>query len=250
MSNHEGYDPRGVAGKAVIVTGGTTGIGRAVARLLADNGAHVLIFGRHREELESALAGIRERGGEAHGLAADVSLPEEVRRVFAEADARLGGLDVLVNNAAVTGESFEKDSLETMEYVVRTNVVGYMTCAREAVARMKERGEGHVVNIGSMSADLREEDDSVYVATKAAIQAFSESLRKTVNEEGIKVTLIEPGKVATDLVDEVDRQKDRKQEKLEMLAPEDVAACALYCLTQPRRCDVVSVQLRPHLQVI
>jgi NADP-dependent 3-hydroxy acid dehydrogenase YdfG len=250
MSNHQGYDPRGVAGKAVIVTGGTTGIGHAVARLLAENGARVLIFGRHREELESALSEIHERGGEAHGLTADVSRLGDVRRVFAEADARLGGLDVLVNNAAVTGDSFEEDSLETMEYVVRTNVVGYVACAREAVARMKERGEGHVVNIGSMSADLREEDGSVYVATKAAIQAFSESLRKTVNEQGIKVTLIEPGKVATDLVGESDRQKDRKQEKLEMLAPEDVAACVLYCLTQPRRCDVVSVQLRPHLQVI
>ncbi|HEV2146994.1 MAG TPA: SDR family oxidoreductase [Longimicrobiaceae bacterium] len=245
-----GVEFRSVAGRAVVVTGGTTGIGRAVARLLASRGARVLVFGRHREELDEALEELRREGGEAHGLVADVSRMDDVRRVFREADERLGGIDVLVNNAAVTGGGFEGEALDEIEYVVRTNVAGYVACAREAVERMKRRGEGHVVNVGSMSADLREPEGSVYVATKGAIQAFSESLRKTVNPGGIKVTLIEPGKVATDMVEMPDAEKREKEEALEMLRPEDVAACVYFALVQPRRCDVVALQVRPHLQVI
>lgn len=241
-----------VGSKAVIVTGGTTGIGRATARLLATQGARVFIFGRHDTELNEALGEIRGASGsqEVYGITADASRMEDVRRVFREADQRLGGLDILVNNAAVYGDEFEKQELEDLEYVVRTNVVGYIACAREAVERMKGRDGAHIVNIGSMSADQREEGGSVYVATKAAIQGFSESLRKTVNPDGIKVTLIEPGKVATDMVDQPGLLKRVQESRERMLKPEDIAACVYYCLTQPKRCDIVAVQIRPHLQVI
>ncbi len=170
--------------------------------------------------------------------------------MFAEADRRLGGLDVLVNNAAVSGESFQEQSLEEIDYVVRTNVVGYLAVAHEGVPRMKERGGGHVVLVGSISAGLREEDEGTYVATKAAIRAFAESLRKTVNEQGIKVTLVEPGKIATDMVDKEQEEKEEAIAGLEMLTPEDIAGSILYTLLQPERCDVVSIQIRPHRQVI
>lgn len=243
-------DAQSISGRSVLVTGGTTGIGRSVARLLAANGARVLLFGRHEDVVHDALAEIRGTGGDVHGLTADVSRLEDVRRVFSAVDRHLGALDVLVNNAAVTGEDFEQDSLESIEYVVRTNVVGYLACAHEALARMKEHGRGHVVLIGSMSADLREPSGSAYVATKAAIQAFAESLRKTANEDGVKVTLIEPGKVATDLVEQSEAEMRQSVADLKMLTPEDIAGCVLYTLLQPERCDVVSVQLRPHRQVI
>ena len=173
-----------------------------------------------------------------------------MREIFAEVDRHLGGLDILVDNAAITGDGFEDDPLERIEYIVRTNVVGYLACAREAVERMKESGGGHVVLVGSMSADLRESEGSTYVATKAAIQAFSESLRKTVNEKGIKVTLIEPGKVATDMVEKSQEEKREAIENEEMLTPEDIAGAVLYALLQPKRCDVVALQIRPHRQVI
>ena len=239
-----------VAGKAAIVTGGTTGIGRAVARLLAARGARVLIFGRDAQDLQEAMDEIRAAGGEVHGLTADVSHLEDIRGVFAEADRALGGLDILVNNAAVYGDDFNEQDLENVEYVVRTNVVGYIACAHEAVERMKGRKGAHIVNIGSMSADLREEDGSVYVATKAAIQGFSESLRTTVNADGIKVSLIEPGKVSTDMIEKPDLYKQVQEHRKKMLRPEDIAACVLFCLTQPARCDIVALQVRPHLQVI
>jgi NAD(P)-dependent dehydrogenase (short-subunit alcohol dehydrogenase family) len=241
-------DEQSVSGRSVLVTGGTTGIGREVARLLAGRGARVLVFGRDEGALQEALEDLRGGGGEVHGIQADVSRMGDVRRVFAEVDQRLGGLDVLVNNAAVTGEDFDEDSLETIEYVIRTNVVGYVACAQQAVERMK--GGGHVVLVGSMSADLREADSGTYVATKAAIQAFAESLRKKVNERGIKVTLIEPGKVATDMVDRSDRGKEKDIDRGRMLRPEDIAGSVLYALVQPERCDIVSIQIRPHAQVI
>lgn len=240
-------DVQSVTGKAVLVTGGTSGIGRATVRLLAAQGARVLTFGRDEVELQATLA---EIDGEVHGVVADVSRLDDVREVFAEVDRYLDGLDVLVNNAALMRGDFRQQALEDMEYVVRTNVVGYLACAQEAVERMQKRGSGHVVLIGSMSADLREEEKSTYVATKGAIQAFSESLRKTVNPEGIKVSLIEPGRVATDLVGRSEEEMEEAISKLEMLRPEDVAAMVLYTLVQPRRCDVVSVQLRPLRQVI
>lgn len=243
-------DVTDVSGKRVLVTGGTTGIGRAVARALAARGARVLIFGRDEEDLREALAAIRGSGGDAQGITADVSSLGGVREVFSEVDRALGGLDVLVDNAAITGDGFEEDPLERIEYVVRTNVVGYLACAREAVERMKQGGGGHVVLVGSMSADLREPEGSTYVATKGAIQAFSESLRKTVNEEGIKVTLIEPGKVATDMVEKSPEEKREAIGKEEMLTPEDIAGAVLYALLQPKRCDVVALQIRPHRQVI
>jgi NADP-dependent 3-hydroxy acid dehydrogenase YdfG len=241
--------PEEVSGKGVIVTGGTTGIGRATALLLASQGARVLIFGRNQRELDDAMADLREVGGEAQGMTADVATQEGVRRVFEEADRHLGRLDVLINNAALGAGSIVDGTYDECEYLVRTNLLGYMACAHEAVARMREQGSGHIVNVGSMSADVREKGSSIYVATKSGIQGFSEALRKEVNELGIKVTLIEPGAVGTDMQPGKEEHA-AKAEKEEMLKAEDIAACISYCLTQPRRCDVVAVSIRPHRQEI
>src|SRR5688500_17159195 len=101
-----------VGGKAVIVTGGTTGIGRATAVLLAARGARVLIFGRHEPELETALNEIKLAGGDGYGLIADQSRQSDIRRIFNEADRQLGGVDILINNAAVSGESVLKGAYE------------------------------------------------------------------------------------------------------------------------------------------
>src|SRR4051812_19779802 len=238
-----------IRGKGILVTGGTTGIGRAIALLLASAGARVLTFGRHQDELDDAMADLREVSQEVHGLIADVTASEDIRRVFAEADRTLGRLDVLINNAALGAESIVDGSYNDWEYVVRTNLLGYMACAHEAIVRMKKQGAGHILNIGSMSADVREKGSSIYVATKSGIQGFSEALRKEVNAQGIKVTLIEPGAVGTDMQPEKESHAS-KAARGEMLKAEDIAACVHYCLTQPRRCDVVAVSIRPHRQEI
>jgi NADP-dependent 3-hydroxy acid dehydrogenase YdfG len=127
-------------------------------------------------------------------------------------------------------------------------LMGYIACAREAVERMKKARRGHIVNIGSMSANSRKAGDAVYVATKAGTQGFSESLGKEVAPMGIKVTLIEPGSVGTDMQEESPRQQRKLEDELKMLKAEDIAICVYYTLTQPPRCNVAAVQIIPLLQ--
>ena len=245
------YQIEPVADKSILITGGTTGIGRAIAILLAAQGARVMIFGRQQNDLDEAMKDIREAGGEVLGLTADVSDPQDVQRVFQEFDGQMDKLDILINNAALGYGSVMEGGYPEWEYILKTNLLGYMAMSHEAIQRMKANGWGHIVNIGSMSADVREKDSSVYVATKSGIQGFTEALRKEVNSQGIKVTLIEPGAVGSDMQSQYSPEQQRERiEKMKMLRAEDIAACVLYTITQPKRCDVVSLQIRPHLQEI
>ena len=260
IDQHQEAHAEPLRGKSVVISGGTTGIGKATALRLAQEGARVFIFGRHERELGEALEEIRATGGEGHGVTADQARTADVRRVFHEADARVGGCDILINNAAVSADSVDQTDIEQVRYVLDTNLLGYMACVHEAINRMKRRASddgnanrgahAHIVNVGSMSADLREAGGEIYAATKAAIQAFSESLRKTANKHGVRVTLIEPGAVATPMQEKSPQEERRKIEAMEMLLPDDVARCVMYCLTQPQRVDVVSVQIRPLKQLI
>jgi NADP-dependent 3-hydroxy acid dehydrogenase YdfG len=164
----------------------------------------------------------------------------------------LGGVDILVNNAALAAKSVTEMEEDEWVYVVQTNLIGYIACCREAIDRMTKKGEGHVVNVGSMSSTVREKGSDVYVATKAGIEGFSEALRKQVNEQGIKVTLIEPGLVGTEMtVDQVPKELQPRQEaEGEMLKAEDIAELIHFTLIQPKRCDIVVAQIRPHGQAI
>src|SRR5690606_39201376 len=178
---------------------------------------------------------------------------EDVKRVFAEAEDKLGGLDILINNAALAAKGIADMSYEEWRYVVDANLLGYMRCSELALQLMEKQGRGHIVNVGSMSADEREAGSDVYVATKAAIQAFSEAFRKHANEKGVKVSLIEPGSVGTSIAGRepgIEKEQEKKQAAGEMLKAEDIAACIRYCLIQPPRCDVIRVQIRPHKQLI
>ncbi|WP_256005475.1 SDR family oxidoreductase [Pedobacter deserti] len=252
MENLKDYLPENLKGKRILISGGTTGIGRATAILLASVGARVMIFGRSPEPLEETLQEIRslEGAGECFGITADVAHSDEIERIFSEADSQLGGLDIMINNAALAFQGISDGNYSDWQYIVQTNLLGYMACAHEAIKRLEANGGGHIVNIGSMSADVREEGSSVYVATKSAIQGFSEALRKEVNKKGIKVTLIEPGAVGTDMQPSSAEEQRENIEKLEMLKAEDIAMSVLYCLAQPKRCDVVDLKIRPHLQII
>ncbi|HEU4496079.1 MAG TPA: SDR family oxidoreductase [Flavobacterium sp.] len=252
MENLKEYLPQNLSGKKVLITGGTKGIGKATALLLAAQGAEIFIFGRNESDLTETLDTVRKKNPEAriNGLAADVSKKEDIAKVFKEADAQLGHLDILINNAALGINGVEEAGHDDIDYVISTNLTGYLSCANEAISRMKPLKSGHIVNIGSMSAHTKEKDSSVYVATKSGIRGFSESLRKEINEYGIKVTLIEPGAVATPMQQLSQEEEQEKIEDQEMLVAQDIAVAVLYTLSQPKRCDVVSLQIRPHLQTI
>jgi NADP-dependent 3-hydroxy acid dehydrogenase YdfG len=242
----DGLETIDVSGKNIVITGGTTGIGRATARLLAARGAHVLICGRHQQEMEDALKDIR---GDARGVLTDLSTQAGVETLFAEVDKAFGTLHIVVSNAALAADPLGEMKPDDIEYVVRTNLLGYLLVSREALKRFKKQKEGHLVLVGSMSADVRAEGESVYAATKTGIQGFAEALRKEVNKLGVRVSLIQPGAVGTDMQPKKQTHEQQTAE-MTMLKAEDIAACVYYIVTQPLRCDVVVLDIRPHLQAI
>ena len=238
-------------GKKALITGGTTGIGRATAVLLAKNGADVFIFGRHQKELEDAQKDIeRLTGRKALGAIADVADVNSVKAVFDEIDQTWGGLDILVNNAALPARSVVDHDYNYISYVLKVNIEGYLICSKMALERMLPKNNGHIINIGSMSASVREAESDLYVATKSAIAGFNESLRKLINDRCVKVSIIEPGSVGTDMVSEPPSEQLVEEENQLMLKAEDISECILFCLTRPERCDLISIQVKPHRQII
>jgi len=237
-------EPQSLEGQTALVTGGTTGIGRATARLLAFHGCQVVIFGRTEDHLADALAAI---GGDHIGLVADVGDRADLEGVFETVDQRLGRLDILINNAAVSGEGPMSTPYAEMEYIVRVNLLGYLHAAQLAAERMIKAGRGAIINIGSMSADEREADSSIYVATKAAIQGFNAAFAKEVNHRGIRVCLIEPGAAGSDMNENTPERQAELERASKLMTSEDIAAAVLFCLRFPLRTDIVSLQMRPHL---
>lgn len=252
MEYFSNYFSKNIRQKRIVITGGTTGIGRATAELLVELGARVLIFGRDPEDLKKAFTEIAKKYPEAdlYGCPADVTNEDDVKEILRIIDLELGGIDILINNAALPADGITNSTASDWKYVIQTNLVGYMTFAQEAVLRMKKQKYGHIINIGSMSAETREETGTVYVATKSAIRGFTAALRKEINPLGIKVSLIEPGSVTSDLQPGTKEEHRQKINKLEMLEPVDISMSIVFCLAQPQRCDIVSLQIRPHLQLI
>ncbi len=242
-----GYTP--LPGKRILVTGGTTGIGRATVKMLVAEGARVLTFGRHRAELEDSLANARGGKGEVFGLTADAATREGVEQVFEHVDSKLGGLDILVCCAALGAQPLHEMDEDEWRYVIETNLVGYMACARQAIRRMEPAGGGHLLFVGSISSTIKAPGESVYVATKAGIDAFAETLRKEISEEkNIKVSVIQPGSVGTDMQECSEDEKREAIARHEMLYAEEIAETIVFALTRSERADVVTLRVEPRVQ--
>ncbi|MEH3159484.1 MAG: SDR family NAD(P)-dependent oxidoreductase [Sphingomonas taxi] len=235
-----------LAGRRILLTGGTTGIGRATLALLAAEGAHVLTFGRHRRELDDALATVP--GGTVSGLVADAATRDGIDAVFAAVDERLGGIDALVACAALGAQPIHEMADDDWRYVVDTNFVGYLACAKAAIARMERQGGGQLLFVGSISATIKAPGESVYAATKAGIQAFAETLRKEVADKAIRVGVIQPGSVDTDMQQCTDAEKRDAIDRRAMLHAGDVAEAIRFVLTRSAATDIVNLRIEPLIQ--
>ena len=240
-----------LSGKTALVTGATSGIGEAAALALAAEGAAVAISGRRTDRLEALARRIAESGGRAEVITADVSAEEEAREMVTRANAALGRLDILVNNAGVMllGPIAGADT-EDWRRMMETNVLGLMYATHAALPLMRAQGSGHVINISSVAGRTARAGSGVYNASKWGVGAFSESLRQEVYKDKIRVTIIEPGAVDTELTQHITNAEAKKQTQefygsMTALQSEDIAAAILYAVTQPPRVNVNEILIRP-----
>ncbi|MEX2458514.1 MAG: SDR family NAD(P)-dependent oxidoreductase [Actinomycetota bacterium] len=186
-------------GSVAVVTGASSGIGWSTAWALAGRGALVVPTARRMERLEKLAAAIRERGGEAFPVEVDVADPASVARLRDVVLGRHGRCDVIVNNAGIPGGGpFAELSLEQIEKVVRTNLMGVLYGTKAFLPSMLEQGRGHVVNVASLAGRFAVPGSSVYTATKHAVVAFSEALHYEVSPRGVLCTTVNPGLVSTE----------------------------------------------------
>lgn len=234
-------------GRKAIITGGTTGIGRAIAVLLASEGVEVFICGRNLEHLEDALARIREVG-RGDGISVDLADPTELERFFQTAQEKLGQPDIVVINAAVPAHSLSKMTADEVRYAIAVDFTAYLLSAHAAQDMLADRGD--IVLIGSMSAHILGPGSTVYAGMKAGIAGFSEALRRELGPKGIKVSLVEPGKTGADFqYPDIPAEKQREMIREEtMLRAEDIAVGVHYLLTQPRRAVVQQLTIVPRAQ--
>jgi NADP-dependent 3-hydroxy acid dehydrogenase YdfG len=221
-------------GRKAVITGGTTGIGRAIGILLASYGAEIFTCGRTQAHLDDALERMNEVG-KAGGIACDVSDPEQLDRFFAQADETLGDWDIAVVNAAVPAEGVTDMSEDEMRYAIATDFTAYLVSAHKAVAKLKDKGD--IVLIGSYSTHKLGPGSTVYAGCKAGVHGFAEALRREVSDDGIKVSLVVPALTGSDF-QYPDIPADEQREKIkaeEMLRAEDIAVAVHFALTQPRR---------------
>lgn len=231
-------------GRRAIVTGGTTGIGRAIAVLLASYGAKVFVCGRTPEHLADALERIREVG-DGDGINVDLAIADDVDRFFEAAKHFLGSFDIAIINAAIPASALVDAGESETRYQLETDLTAYLICAQEAARRMAKGSD--IVFIGSMSAVSKSPGSSTYVAAKAGIEGFVPSFRKELAEEDIKVGLIEPGFTGADF-QYPEFPPDKQRELINehrMLRAEDIAVATHFMLAQPRRTAVSLIRVEP-----
>ena len=235
------------AGKAAVVTGGSRGIGRAVAERLVALGADVLISGRSGEALEEAAAGLAgvaaaDGSGRIETERADVRRPAEAARLIDAAVARFGGLDILINNAGVGHfEAVADQSVEDWLQIIETNLNGVFYGCRAAIPAMRRRGGGWIINISSLAGTYPFANAAAYCASKAGLDAFTEALMQELRFDDIRVSAVAPGSVGTAFAGSDDRHAAAPWK----LTAGDVAQVVIDLLSHEARSLPSRVELRP-----
>ena len=236
-----------LSGKVAVITGASSGIAQAAARLLVAEGVHVVLVARRRDRL-TALAD--ELGEAATVVEADVAAPAQVKALFDQVRARFGGLDLLFNNAGIgINAAFEDSTQEDWKTMIDVNLYGVLNCTHEAIALLRGRLGAMISSVSSVGGRYGVQNWSVYSATKYAVVGFHDALRKELGPDHIRVSVIEPGAVWTEFGQNVSEAMKERREKLDALRAEDVAQALVYAFAQPPNVLVEEILLRPVLQV-
>ncbi|MBK6588893.1 MAG: SDR family oxidoreductase [Acidobacteria bacterium] len=230
-----------LANKVGVVTGGTKGIGYAIAEKLLDAGASVFICGRTVSAVEGALKTLALRG-KAVGRSCDVRNDEQVRSILADCERVLGGVDILVNNAGIgiMGKTVEQITPDEFRQTVETNLFGVYYACHYAVPLMKIRGGGYIINISSLAGQNAHPKMAAYNASKFGLNGFSEALMQEVRQDDIKVSYICPGSVNTYFGNDTP-----SAEKMWQIQPEDIAEVVIDLLKMDARTLPSKVEIRP-----
>jgi NADP-dependent 3-hydroxy acid dehydrogenase YdfG len=243
-------------GTVALVTGASSGIGAATARTLADQGAAVALVARRADRLEQLAQDITRDGGRALVLEADVTDKTQAQAAVARTVAALGRLDTLVNNAGVALLGpIEGAPLDEWERMVQLNVLGLLYTTHAALPHLLQAAEdaprrvADLVNVSSIAGRVASAGGGVYAATKFGVVAFSESLRQEVTKRHVRVAVVEPGTVTTeifsDLREAVREQVLQRFSGFEPLGAEDIADVIAYIVTRPRRVAINELLIRP-----
>jgi NADP-dependent 3-hydroxy acid dehydrogenase YdfG len=245
-----------LTGTVALVTGASSGIGEATAVALAEQGAAVALAARRTDRLESLASKIQGDGGRALVIAADITEEAQARAAIDRTVSELGRLDTLINNAGVMLLGPAVDApLEEWEQMVQINLLGLLYCAHAAMPHLlRAAGDGprrvsDMVNISSVAGRVARSGSAVYNATKHGVGAFSEALRQEVTRRHVRVSLVEPGAVATELAShnrpEVQAGLRQRFDNMERMQAADIADAIRYIVTRPRHMAINEMLIRP-----
>jgi NADP-dependent 3-hydroxy acid dehydrogenase YdfG len=238
-------------GRIALVTGASSGIGEATAIALAEAGAKVAIAARRQDRLRALADRLTPLGAEPLVLEADLLDEHVAQRIVADTERHFGKLDILVNNAGVMYlEPVAEADLGRWRRMLELNVLSLIASTQAALAGMKARRDGHIVNISSTAGRIANPNAAAYSATKFGVVAFSEALRREVYADNIRVSVIEPGVVETELRDHIGHAATQASlnawaHNMRQLQPEDVADAIVFCVSRPPHVNVNEILMRP-----
>ncbi|MFC5067973.1 SDR family oxidoreductase [Flaviflagellibacter deserti] len=236
-----------ISGKVIAITGASSGIGEAAARLLAQRGAKVVVGARRTDRLEALVNEINAAGGQARFKAVDVTSREDTKAFVDFAKSEFGAVDVLVNNAGIMPLSLmEELKVDEWDRMIDVNIKGVLNGVAAVLPDMKARHSGQIINVASVGAHIVVPTGAVYCATKYAVWAISDGLRQ--ENQDIRVTTISPGVTATELGNDISDQaaKDYLVElRKTALTPDAIARAIAYAVEQPDEVDVNEIVVRP-----
>ncbi len=233
------------------ITGASSGIGEATALLCAASGAAVALGARRADRIDALAQRIEAEGGAAAAITVDVAAEEQARGFVEAAKHRLGRIDALVNNAGVMLLGpVEGADTEHWRRMIDVNVLGLLYCTHAALPLMREQGGGHIVNVSSVAGRRASLGAGVYNLTKFGVNGFSEALRQEALHANIRVTIVEPGFVETELLSHNERTSIDAAEKIkektgEILRSEDIADAIVHALAAPPHVSINEVLVRP-----